>query len=134
MDIKTSTSRILMSDELFGRLSDELTNNAAVCEPERTSERFVMAAITLNDVDDPVVGVLVGIEATKASLTTTVQLQVEQAFAVLNAGVLRVSGVVIELGEQIVKPVVGCCDALSIDSIGSTKQLCILSLRFALHT
>ena len=134
MDIKTDTSRILMSDELRDRLPEELINSAQENEPESLLERFVTASVTLQGVGDPFVGVLLGLESTRASMTITIQMNVEQAFAVIEAGANNVTGVVIELGERVFKPVVSCADAVSIDNVSSIDQLCTLSLRFVVHT
>lgn len=134
MDIKTDTSRILMSDELRDRLPEELINSAQENEPESLLERFVTASVTLQGVGDPFVGVLLGLESTRASMTITIQMNVEQAFAVIEAGANNVTGVVIELGERVFKPVVSCADAVSIDNVSSIDQLCTLSLRFVVHS
>lgn len=134
MNIKTDTSRLLMSDALRDRLPEELTNMTQESEPEPLLGRFVTAAVMLLGVDDPFVGVLIGMESTHASTTVTIQMKVEHAFAVIEAGVNNVTGIVLELGDRVFKPVFSCVDAVSVDNVGSIEQLCILSLRFIVHT
>lgn len=133
MEMKTDPSRILMSDELRDRLPEELLGTSDK-DNHNLLTRFVTAAVTLKEADEPIVGVMVGLENKVDSVRVKIQMPIIDAFCIVKAGPTNVTGVVIELGEQQIKPLIECCDVITIDDMSSDDQLCILSLFFFTHT